>query len=212
MINHILSNPIFEYPTVLCLNEVANFSSNINNYSDYIWYFGDGQSQAGPIVSHIYQSSGTFSITISFVDSSGCSESVLLPKLIEVNNPIAEFTILDTAGCDNLDVSFNNLSQHSSNWIWDFDNEMSSTDRNPTISFNYPGIYDISLISFLGACSDTATIPFGVTVHESVPAEFSYIKQNSCYPVTLSFQNNSASSNSIYWDFGDGFTDTTANP
>jgi len=207
-----LSNPIFDYPSVLCLNETANFSSNINDYADYTWYFGDGQSQSGQFVSHIYQNSGTFSVTISFIDSLGCSESVTLPTFIEVNNPIAEFTILDTVGCDNLDVSFNNLSQHSSNWIWDFDNEITSTDENPNISFNYPGIYDISLISFLGACSDTATIPFGVTVHESVPAEFTYTKQSSCYPVTLSFQNNSSSINSFYWDFGDGFTDTTANP
>ena len=205
-------NPLFTYPSIVCLNEESDFTSNVNNYANYIWDFGDGITETGDDVSHIYSAAGIYWVTLSVVDSVGCADTIDLPNPIEVNDPVADFAISDSVGCDNLDVSFTNLSQYSDSWLWIFGNGNTSADFEPDNLFDSLGVFDVTLVAFLGSCSDTLEMPIAVTVHESVIPAFNYVQQNSCYPVTLEFQNLTQSNVSLSWDFGDGNSDTISNP
>ncbi len=82
--------------------------------------------------------------------------------------PSSAFGASDTAFCKNFCVDFFDLSANNpTSWQWSFPggNPSSSTSQNPTnICYNTPGIYDVTLITFNAAGSDTLTLQSYVTV------------------------------------------------
>lgn len=58
----------------------------------YEWTFGDGGSDTGPVVDHIYQQNGTYVVTLTIHDTAGQTSSTSMK--IEALNPLptAEFT------------------------------------------------------------------------------------------------------------------------
>ncbi len=71
---------------------------------------------------------------------------------LDFTQPIADFSYT-TNGTS---VNFNNLSQHSFDWYWDFDNGANSTDENPINDFGNFGTYDVTLTAnYCGSTHDT---------------------------------------------------------
>jgi len=76
--------------------------------------------------------------------------------------------------CPGTCTDFNNMSFNATSFIWSFPgaNPNVSTDANPTgICYNTPGNYDVTLIAFNGANSDTMTLPNYITVYPSPPPQ-----------------------------------------
>ncbi|MCO6489162.1 MAG: S8 family serine peptidase [Phaeodactylibacter sp.] len=70
--------------------------------------------------------------------------------------PAAAFSASATCGQAPLTVSFtDNSSNAPDNWQWNFGNGQSSTQQNPTVTYNTPGIYNVSLTAGNAAGSDT---------------------------------------------------------
>ena len=78
-----------------------------------------------------------------------------------------------------------------------------------------------SAIDLFGACSPEVVattdawyaVGVGLPFDSTVTSEFIANPSSSCSaPFTVMFTNQSANGGSFYWDFGDGFTDTTTNP
>ena len=101
-----------------------------------------------------------------------CAEEYRKGKLISINRRDFQYNIgvCGTAGaaifapkvqCDNLAVKFENKSQNSNNFIWDFGDTAIATDTSkqdsPTYIFPKEGTYTVRLIASPGsACADTA--------------------------------------------------------
>jgi PKD repeat protein len=66
--------------------------------------------------------------------------------------PIADFSASLTSGGVPLTTDFTDLSQAAASWLWDFGDGGSSTDQNPTYTYNAMGTYTVTL---------TATNQFG---------------------------------------------------
>ena len=89
------------------------------------------------------------------------------------SQPIALFNAPNQI-CPGTCTDFNNMSFNSTSFIWSFPggNPNVSTDANPSgICYNTPGSYDVTLIAFNGANTDTMTLLNYITVFPSPPPQ-----------------------------------------
>ena len=128
-----------------------------------------------------------------------------------VSQPVAEFAANLTSGCAPLTITFSDQSSNNTtSWEWTFDggDPAMSTDRNPTITYNTPGVYAVTLVAFNSAGSNSNTKVGFITVEAAPVASFTRVVDNT----TVEFTNSSASGDSYSWDFGDGNSSTEENP
>ena len=71
--------------------------------------------------------------------------------------PTANFTVSSTNVCQGDSVTYTNLSLQGSSYLWTFDGgtPSTSTDLNPTITYNIPGFHNTKLIVYNQNGSDT---------------------------------------------------------
>jgi len=81
----------------------------------------------------------------------------------------ADFTADNTTTCTGSTVNFTDLSVAATSWSWTFEGgtPSTSTDQNPSVVYNTPGIYDVSLTVSDGTNTDTETKPNYITVLET---------------------------------------------
>ncbi len=72
-----------------------------------------------------------------------------------------------------------------------------------------PGAF--STVNGSGNCNN-GLFKFDFLVSNAVVAQFNYNVSSLCAPATVSFNNLSLNSTSVFWDFGDGITSTSFNP
>lgn len=84
----------------------------------------------------------------------------------------------------------------------------SSAAANPTVVYNTPGTYTVSLTVSNTLGSNTATLAGFITVNAGPTAGFT----SSTNGATASFTNTSGNAVSYTWNFGDGQNATTQNP
>lgn len=149
-----------------------------------------------------------------------CLFSCSLEKLheeVEINSsnpPLADFQIVNNNCVAACEVSFVNNSSGANTYLWDFGNNSTSTDFEPSHIFNLEGSYPVKLtVSNLNGQKDSITNV--VTIQEvDCPVEVSFdVVNNNCKaPCTIDFANTSQNANTYSWDFGNGETSTLANP
>ncbi|NVO21480.1 MAG: PKD domain-containing protein, partial [Bacteroidetes bacterium] len=222
---------------------VAHFTSNTNNclgqavaffnlsttqagyLTTWIWSYGDGSPNdtilfpAIPNVNHNYTVPGSFSVTLTVINSEGCTHSE--NQVINLfGAPAAEF--MSTGHCKGEQVQFTDLTtttgnQSISGWNWDFGDPGSgifnvSTLQNPTHSYAATGTYTIRLIVTTGnACNDTITNT--VTILNTPAVDFTF--QTACQDNPAQFNPSGMQNNSIgswLWNFGDGNTSLLISP
>jgi PKD repeat protein len=73
--------------------------------------------------------------------------------------PTASFTYNPSNICQGSQVQFTNTSQNATSYSWSFPggNPSTSTQTNPTVTFNTPGTYTITLTAYNGTLSNTYT-------------------------------------------------------
>jgi len=121
--------------------------------------------------------------------------------------PIAEFTASSTEGCAPFEVTFDNFSSDSSDYVWDFgDGNLDSTTFEPTITYTEPGTYDVYLYVFDPICDITDSAEITITVFpELVLEEMDPILQCEPTNITLTANSNGTSDN-FEWSDSPDFT------
>ncbi|MEN7550598.1 PKD domain-containing protein [Rapidithrix thailandica] len=167
-----------------------NTSTLINDTQIVTWNYGDGESETGPATelrnpSHVYTSSGVYSVTLTIDDPvNGCTDEVTRTDIVEIlEGPVAAFTADNTGACAGpINVNFTNQSTNAVEWYWDFGNGQTFDGQNPgSITFN-EGSYTVTLI-VVGAngCADTLQQTNFITVKEPV-ADFTAFDVGGCAP------------------------------
>lgn len=129
---------------------------------------------------------------------------------------IFEFQDPDCSG--SCTVLFTNLSEHAESYAWEFgDGSATSTDENPSHTYNRSGEYPVTLTASRGIVSDdttfTVVVPVNVLAEAPPIASFSVESDTVLLGDTVSFTNNSANTATYQWDFGDNSAiDTTSSP
>jgi gliding motility-associated-like protein len=209
-------------PTTGCAPLLVQFndfsSTNGSTITSRFWTFGDGGTLGGNNASPLYTylNGGTYSVTIKVTDAVGCSDSLTMPAYITANKPDANFYSIDTITCPGQPVAFVNTSTGvgTLTYAWTFGDGGTSTQQNPSHTYNTNGNFTVRLIVTDGSgCNDT--LIRNNYVHSS-SIGISFTMSNdfaTCPPLAVNFTNTSSGSVSSYtWDFGNGSTSNLTNP
>jgi|GEM_PF-3205641 WD40 repeat protein len=114
--------------------------------------WGDGFSQDHSFpASHTYSKPGTYTITVTAYQSDGLSTTKTLVVKVEAENipPVADFSYTPSRPLAGEAVSFIDKSYDPDGnivfWRWDFGDGATSSDRNPTHVYIFPGTYKVTL-------------------------------------------------------------------
>ena len=196
-------------PGFSAIQNAANvsFLNTTTGASSYLWNFGDGSNSAETEPTHTYASDGTYNITLSATNN--CGTAIFEQTITVASPPTAGFNLNNEAGCAPLTVQFINTSSSNTTALqWDFPggNPASSTDENPMVTWNTPGIYTVTLTASNAAGSSTSTAT--ITVQAAPTAGFSYTVSQT----TVNFTSSTQNATSFAWNFGDNNSSTSENP
>ena len=142
--------------------EVTFSDTSLNDPTSWEWTFEGGtpstSTDQNPVV--IYANSGTYNVSLKVTNPAG-SNSTLKTNLIKVVAvPIAGFLPSSTTIAEGGTVLYTDTSLNEpTSWEWIFEggSPSTSTDNNPTITYENAGIYSITLKAANIAGQDTRT-------------------------------------------------------
>jgi len=198
-----------------CQNNAVLFepaaSMNTNAIGSWSWAFGDGVTTTQQSPTHSYATAGTYNVTLTVVDTSGCTNTITKPVII-IPEPNVNFTNSQPA-CKQSSVLFNDLSNapvgYIVRWDWVFGDGSTLTVNfpgNPNVThiYNNYGTFNVTLtITTNDSCTKTVTKP--VVVAPNPLANFSF--ESTCQNAPVQFndlsQSGSGSISDWLWNFGD---------
>jgi vibriolysin len=141
-------------------------------------------------------------------------------NLVCAGPPVANFSGTPTSGGAPLNVQFTDLSSNDpTSWSWTFTGgtPSSSTLRNPSVTYNTPGTYTVSLTATNSAGSDgeTKTNYISVTAPQPPVANFTANTTNPTVGGSVNFTDTSTNTPTSWsWTFEGGTpaTSTAQNP
>ena len=139
-------------------------------------------------------------------------------SIVPYSAPVANFNATITSGAAPLSVPFTSTSSGSiSSYSWNFGDGTASTSANPTHSYAAAGTYNVGLTVSGPGGANTMTKASYITVSTASSiapvANFTANSTSGAAPLTVAFTSTSTGSISAYsWNFGDGTTNTAANP
>ena len=203
----ILPTANFDYATIGCSHEVV-FTNTSLNETTWSWLFGDHSNDSISSLenpTHYFDSSGTYSVRLIVSNGSGIDTIV---QSITLN--FTDYSV-DFVQSGNLKVgeqiSFDVLGNSAiSRW----------SVNGVSIGNGYPKVYDLShvgsidveLISSYEGCLDTVSHSYDITEDTLFVSASFDLDVNACSG-ELRVVNTSENADSIFWDFGNGFTGDT---
>ncbi|MCO6475611.1 MAG: PKD domain-containing protein [Phaeodactylibacter sp.] len=183
---------------------VAFADQSTNNPTEWLWDFGDGNTASTANPQHTYELPGAYQVCLTAQSVCGMTQSC---RNLTVNcfAPQANYTF----SADELTLSFTDISTNNpSTWMWAFGDGNTSTEQNPTHTFEVPGAYLVCL-SVSSPCGNTQRCELVAASCTPPQAGFDY----SADGLVFTFRDtSSAGAVAWLWNFGDGGASTQANP
>ena len=160
----------------------VTMTNNSLNANQFFWDFGNGKTSSLPEPTVVYDSLGTYTVTLiatdTLCDISDTNTIVITHDKGE--EPVAEFAV-DYAGCDkNFRVSFENNSSGADTYTWLFGDGSTSAAFEPVHDYADSGTYVIQLIAYNSICDKRDTITQVVSFRDSVPEPDLFISYDEC--------------------------------
>lgn len=128
----------------------------------WLWNFGDGATSTLQHPVHTYNTAGSYAVSLRVTTAQGnntLTKPTYILALPQEAPPAADFAATPTAGAAPLTVSFTDTSAPGSEpitqWAWNFGDGSLHSSRNPTHTYNSPGLYSVSLKVTTTIGSDT---------------------------------------------------------
>ena len=192
---------------------------------EWKWYFGDSDSSSVQSPTHIYQSPGTYTVSLTVTDENDSTDTEIKTDYITVistTNPTANFVADTTSGYAPLTVNFTDQSIQGTGaiieWKWYFGDSDSSSVQSPTHIYQSPGTYTVSLtVTDENDSTDTEIKIDYITVDPIPPTANFVADTTSGYaPLTVNFTDQSTQGTGAIiewkWYFGDGDSSSVQNP
>lgn len=218
----VIPGPVAQFSSnPVCPGDAMSFTDNSTTQpgngplTSWSWSFGDPPSGTSDTStaqnpSHVYNTSGTYDVILTVVDSFGCRTRDTVQVTV-YPLPVVNFSADIDSGCSPLCVNFTDLSTVAGSsvntWNWNFGNGDSSYVQNPAnICYTVQGDYDVTLtVTSVEGCTQTATVTDMIHVIPGPQADFTLDPQ----PVTITtptiyFTDYTSPAPSAWiWDFGD---------
>lgn len=219
----------FTAPTDACIGTPVTFTNTTTTPSgtNASWNFGDNTTDAGTIVQHTYTTAGTYTVKMAAV-SGACTDTVTHTITIHPK-PSIDFSFSPTEPCPApAPIQFTNLTTGGSTYTWLFGDNGSSTQTNPSHTYNGDSVYTVTLVATSQyGCTDTLTRVDTVKVYDLQLRIFAH-PVDGCAPLTVNFAGfaKTITSPPFYnvlndypypiatysWDFDDGTYSTSPTP
>lgn len=150
---------------------------------------------------------GDYNINYTVTDDNGCIGQATV--VIRNFRPSAQFTSDAVPKCGDLTVKFTNQSSADAvSFDWDFDNGATSTEEDPTESFDnfdptgMVAYYNVLMVATdAQGCKDTAQSV--VTIYPKVDPEITATPTSGCQPLEVLLETKPGAA-AYLWDYGDG--------
>lgn len=187
----------------------AIFNNASVSATSYMWDFGDGQGSSDVAPQHDYAIGGDYLVRLAAMNACDTAYAEMLVSVF--STPTAGFSAENVQGCAPRTVQFSNQSSGSYTsllWLFPGGTPLSSTEENPTVTYNQPGVYDVTLIALGTSVNDTFTLQTLVAILPQPIPDFSFTVAGN----QVIFNNLSVNATAYNWDFGDGNSSTAPNP
>jgi PKD repeat protein len=188
--------------------------------SSYAWNFGNGQTSTSPNPSAVYNTPGTYSVSLTVTDNDGASAVKSTTVTVNPPNvaPVPVIAATPLTGSAPLKVNVNGAGSSDADgsivsYAWNFGNGQTATGALASTTYNAVGSYVIRLTvtDNRGTARSTTTTVVAGTANTRPVAVLSALP--TAGPAPLLVQLGSAGSNdpdgtitSYAWDFGNGQT------
>ena len=155
----------FTTPPTGCAPYTAVFNNTSAAGETFIWDFGDGGTSNDVDPVHIYNTPGTYTITLIAIDPNTCNGADTTSKTIEVFPiPVAGFTWAPDPPIENTPVTFTNTSSPDAvkfKWLFGDGDSLVTNSRLPVQhQYNSTDTFNVCLVAINAAgCADTICAP-----------------------------------------------------
>ncbi len=182
--------------------------------TNYKWNFGDG-SPTFPFENirlHKYKNCGNYTIKMS-AENDWCRDTIFTNVAILAHEPIIQFLPDTTNGCFPTTINFSNTSEYALEYEWDFDNNETSNETSPSVTYETPGEYNV-ILSATGYCDSFSKDSTTITVYNSPILNFDTYPDTIMPPdQPIHCYNYSEGYEMTYkWLFGDSTSSTEESP
>jgi gliding motility-associated-like protein len=176
----------------------------------WLWDFDDGNTSTLQNPSAFYPGTGTYTISLSITDTSGCfnKDSVTINTYFEP--PVSAFTVSPGPYCAEIPITFTNASTGQSIiYQWYFGNGGQTNLENPQFAFGTGGLFNVELIvtDTIG-CSDTSSVLLDVA--PTLIADFSISPSALCAGDTITLKDGSLGVPTSFVWYGPGIDGDTS--
>lgn len=188
----------------------VNFTNSSMGDGTYSWEFGDGETSDEENPGHSYNAAGVYTVVLTMTNDCGTSTIEQEVEIIAVA-PTASFSVNEMEGCTPFVVEFSDQSSGSPDtWEWSFigGDPAISTDQNPTVTYNNPGIWAVELKVTNAAGESTFQETSLITVNPTATAAYDFTTNGP----EVNFTNTSTNGVTYVWDFGDNTTSDEVDP
>ena len=189
-----------------CLGDTNFFTdSSLGTPTSWLWDFGDFTTSTLQNPLHAYIASGTYTVTLTISNATGCSDIAVKIVNIPPGIPVANFTAAPVTVCAGSPVNFTDTSTGSpTTWLWNFGDGGGGNVQNPAYTYLIPGTYDVTLTVTNGCGTDIdLKVAFITVTANTLNANFVF--DTACFGYPTTFTDLSTGTTTTWvWDFNDG--------
>ena len=207
--------------TEISAGDLVSFTNKSSNATQYAWTFEGGNPSTSNAVNPTvtYSKAGTYTVILKASNETG-SDTYTKTALISVKSlqVVAEFSATETQIVAGETVNFSDMSLNgvtSREWTFEGGSPAQSSLANPAVTYQAPGIYDVTLKVSNADGSDLITKAGYIQVSMKAPvASFLASSTEILAGEKVSFTNRSENAQSYVWSFtgGNPSTSTEVNP
>lgn len=186
------------------------------NYNSVLWNFGDGNSASFVDPSHYYVDAGTYNLQLIVKGFGQCYDTST--KKVILKGPSGNLQYNTVNRCVPLTVSFSSAAKNASSFTWDFNNGVTQTTTDSSITYVYKsyGFYLPKLVLQDAEGCKVSIVNTDTIQVADVKANAIQTTKINCDSSLITFANTSVAYNDAIknyaWNFGDSTTSTKSDP
>ncbi len=225
---HIVAPPFIAFAMsadTICTGLPVTMLNSSGGYQvNYIWNYGDGTRQDSvfaPLPHRFAQAECDTVYYVTLTAYNLCKTLTMRDSILIHPLPVPRWERSQDTICSGQLVSFINHTKscNTKRYDWTIDGVAWTTDSiPPAMRFTADSIartYTICLHA-TGICGDSTVCKTIYVLPSIITAFFNQNRDRGCRPLTVNFAQSSGGTTAplftYFWDFGDGFTSTQANP